>query len=1384
MSAPPVGTRVTEGTRCGTVVAHRPQGMVDVNFDDLSYPIRRPATNLVVLRGNPFPARRNPAAKPVFLCAVLTPASRHALYKWWMSQPLAPEPLAIHRATHMTIKFKPSDAEFDAAAIGKEVTLSVIGWVANPDIQAVAVTPNGVTSTKAHPHVTFALREPSIPAKLSDSILDGTVKGMVQAARGPALVAHIGWSDGKGYHTTREPLSNPGPRGGLSPRERASLPDSAFALPGRRWPIPDRNHAQIAKTYMARGFGRHTDYPQIRRAIAERFQMNPASSEAYDPTKEQFRAVVQGVYESLVSKELGIRRPEPFVLADGTRPDARLAPDTRRRLLSSAYAIATRQGQKHGWLQEGTQTPTARGVIASAVRARDEHHASTNRQDYEQTLGAVRKSGHFRVVQEQVGSSTRFVVQPRPTHVRIPEYRMTLEAAQRDADTANGSFTRWNPRHVRMRRNPDPTPRDYYVSTLRAFVRSISATSNANFPAGRYGCTDADLDATHTALSYTLLARAGQSVFDDSYYLELCKTKNKILRKHLKIDATPSDTKPAEVRVKSNLRDLFHPTTDANTGVVFVPYLHAKLKPDSFEAVLLRPVALWLEYITQWWELHARLWLRPLKALSLLPAVRYCMPGDIDAEAKAIDAWIKCEQEIRAALGRWNPRFGWAKGLEEADILPFLADNTNLEDAVKKRRGTAVQALSDEAAKDLPVTEIDHRRFAQTPKDDSLFRVTLLDGNPNPTPRTCLRSGLKEYLDHLGLNVPLNIPHQVNKLKRQKQVRVEMFTLTNHQDVVLNVPLRSAAHVIEYSNLHVVNRLTGKAAGPEDGRDAVAVVLDAGRNVFGRVMEKLGETESNVSPTIHVQTFVLGAPQLVKGIGAAVKQLPPDARTDTQDRAQDKTAAVSEATKMLRSQIPDDDKSAYYDIEQVFTISYPEDTGSGIRTQYRTIALRPGETREDAFKRVSNSLLKIGRPPLPDKVDAHDVEIRYVIYIRRDRRFIPRLAKFGRFTALASESRTRGHVRVGRGDAPGPGQGDHAPPTNRKAGRRVDTSYTTAGVASHGAVGDVEVVYPSMLLKRFFTVDPQQLQDEETFLETLGVKTDPTADVGKDEGVPGLDDLLAQPALQETDAQTSADMAAALSHRFTMMQKLAKTEDTKGRWVRASPDNNWVPYRSKINEQRRAAQGEWNDMTGQYEKKTLYKNPYDVFFTKSAGLAYLTILFFKNPRALQSFETDLVEAARIKAGIPENPLAKAAFAASELFRSYEPSDRERAREALESRYSEALPPSSSLSVEPQVAEKTELGKLFIFGLAEGVKRSLAESLKPRNSSVFPKNTDLRTIEAQRTQRLALPAPPIPAPPAEAPALPEQPAFLAIPALDQAALNDLCDNPRRPTRRFR
>ena len=243
------------------------------------------------------------------------------------------------------------------------------------------------------------------------------------------------------------------------PAWRKKLRKSQFAIPERRaWPIHDAKHARIALQYMFdRGFGKKSEYRRIVYALLERWPQTkypkvwkgylakanrlvavkvpkttyagankrrdgsvlalvanpptrkpaPKKARPYDPSEEQFHAQVQAIYESQVKKELGKKSTAPFKSPRGVRLDTAalkagtLTRTDLRRLLKSAFVIATKVGQKHGWLEPKTQKATTKGRMRSMERYLDEGKRKANRKDYEQTLALVRKSNESRTTVER-----------------------------------------------------------------------------------------------------------------------------------------------------------------------------------------------------------------------------------------------------------------------------------------------------------------------------------------------------------------------------------------------------------------------------------------------------------------------------------------------------------------------------------------------------------------------------------------------------------------------------------------------------------------------------------------------------------------------------------------------------------------------------------------------------------------------------------------------------------------------------------------------------------------------------------------------------------------------------------------------------------------------
>ncbi len=179
--------------------------------------------------------------------------------------------------------------------------------------------------------------------------------------------------------------------------------------------------------------------------FVERRDAGNLKVEEYDFAEEQKRAVVEGVYESLVTKHLGVKA---FKDARGQRSDVKalaagtLTRDDVNALLGRAYAIATAQGRKQGDVSRDGAKATATGRALAALRygadprlverqlraegvsadriervqrlaaSKDASKLDENRQDYEVTLSLRRKKGGHRYTVERRAGEVVYVVQP------------------------------------------------------------------------------------------------------------------------------------------------------------------------------------------------------------------------------------------------------------------------------------------------------------------------------------------------------------------------------------------------------------------------------------------------------------------------------------------------------------------------------------------------------------------------------------------------------------------------------------------------------------------------------------------------------------------------------------------------------------------------------------------------------------------------------------------------------------------------------------------------------------------------------------------------------------------------------------------------------------
>lgn len=1380
MSSPRVGDRVTEKGMTGEVVALRPQNMVDVVFEGRDYPMRRPAGSLKVLRENPAKPKM-----PVFAAAVLTPEAKKQLYRWWATLPAAPEPLPILKSTHMTIKFRPSLEEVSLMPLGQEVTLQVTGWAGDGSIQAVSVEPVGVGSANAIPHVTFAIKDPSVAPKLSNDLLAGT-GGRRQSIQGPALKALVGWSDGGTYHFEPPKVEgNPGPRGGLTAEERESLRASDFALPGRRWPINDRRHAIIALQYILRKFGNAGDYPRILAAIEKKYpradkrnaeiwefhakhfggparlvanpneigpvsrllevsyedspayfaaepfsigrgakertftgrwvlpsthgnmvstrfadavadhmvnmfktnktarlteqdrqtifdrvnretgshfssladfeaqqrrmmdrfeafmhaymaapealQMqlmqvlrlrkplrrgivdvnnNPAG-DVYDPAKEQFRAQTQAIYESQVIKKLGLHYKTPFMDESGRRLDAALSPDEKRKLFSSAFAMATRQGQKHGYLEPGTQTPTEKGRARAFERLAISQvdHAAANRQDWERTLAGVRKGPHFRVVAQQVNigrgrTTTHYIVQPRPEGlVAIPPYRVSERAAQQDALKAEQAYARagdstrvrFNPRkraalaHVNIREEEAfekvinqfmEMPRDKAIESLLQTARVLR---NSEATARRQARIDGtNPDAVTISPDTLRFLQAKLDSRDDLPY----KTVEEV-----RATAGPV--------VERDYRDDY----------VFIQREVVKAFPEIKPGGLL--LAKWSAYkLAQ-------------EGDQVRAATEGAKVGGIAGSNKNREDSGPKEKEYREELKTFNDNLvaknTGAMGLGNSlidkanEILrahggtliakPFKIDDGYMVTLYKPESELAAMSLSGLSDREAQGAIFDD----EVPGDWRIFDEQTVKGDVYPVTTYYKLIPTAQYRPRQDTDFRFDGP-----LLRRQDVRKALAKFKPEGDVTLieldlsslmDNPDLMAAGLLKWRSVpgvglspHVsvplydqrLNRQTGEYESTGIVVSTVVVPRDsAGNKDLGIAFDEA----TSPSRLFTRAPFTYKALTIIERPAAEIKSMRQELALDRQQEEREAKKFVAEMARIQQT-------STYYDVERVVLLyRMDESDPSKPRKRYFTYTLEPRETLEQVLRKfnyepgVSDTGV---REPLPT------VETRYVLYIPRKPRWITKREMAGGTLVLGD---VEGRKGFGKSRAKGLAMEDQ--PEGKRAKRKV------AGFTDYGLVSpDSYSVYPSMLLTKFFQVDPAGLGG--------GAKLDQAIEGSQTatKATSVLDDLGTSP--DTLDAAQLNAFSALMKTKFT-----PRVADQKK--VFLSPDENWVKYKRASNVFRRLKQGVFNTVTNQFEGGIRDLQTYDVFYTNNAALAYLTIMYFNTPGALPHVDTEIVQ---------------------------------------------------------------------------------------------------------------------------------------------------------------
>lgn len=267
---------------------------------------------------------------------------------------------------------------------------------------------------------------------------------------------------------------------------------------------------------------RFRDVTFVERRDAERLSVRPE----YEAGEEQLRSVTQGVYESLVKRELGVKT---FKDRKGARADVKaldkgtLTREKLNALYGRARAIAVSQGRKYGDLTKDALSrtgermrPTATGRALSALRYgadprlverqlrasgasdaaiqrvlrlgqdKTPEEMEENRQDYEVTLSLLRtKAGKYRYTVERRGRGVVYVLQPGGKEYKTER---GAKAAVERLNAAESAKPKRRPA-PKARNNPRYPLRRNFLSTLAAFGRGLRTAGTYLAPVKEWAVT-------------------------------------------------------------------------------------------------------------------------------------------------------------------------------------------------------------------------------------------------------------------------------------------------------------------------------------------------------------------------------------------------------------------------------------------------------------------------------------------------------------------------------------------------------------------------------------------------------------------------------------------------------------------------------------------------------------------------------------------------------------------------------------------------------------------------------------------------------------------------------------------------------------------------------
>lgn len=243
----------------------------------------------------------------------------------------------------------------------------------------------------------------------------------------------------------------------------------------------------------------------VRRDASRLVRQNPAP---VDRSRDQFRAVVEAVYERLVLEHTG---KKTFINERGTRADARLSGDTVRALLDRAFAIATAAGRRTGDVSRTGNAPTASGRALSALRAGA---------DPRLVAGQLRRAG---VSQAGIDRVLRLAAGHEPWADVDDAYEQTLtRARKRKAPT------------LRKVANPYPLRRNF----IGGAVRGIATAVRSGAGAARLAASEAGAAVRVAATEAGAAARAGAATTKASIRTFLASDAGKTFTRQVITTAT------------------------------------------------------------------------------------------------------------------------------------------------------------------------------------------------------------------------------------------------------------------------------------------------------------------------------------------------------------------------------------------------------------------------------------------------------------------------------------------------------------------------------------------------------------------------------------------------------------------------------------------------------------------------------------------------------------------------------------------------------------------------------------------------------------------------------------------------------------------------------